>query len=608
MHDAFSRRDAIKVLGAAAAGSLIGGASDVLADAAPDAPVAAAPIRPTTIFATGDIVPLVSTNDVYTPARGRSFMRFSFDFPEPAVVFGPHRFSFLLFTEENTYSLDVSRMQAHGNDNALTLTCDSLVWAGGQEKAPGSVTVTFKRTPNAIEWDIVAQASHPIKTITTVVRDIPRGQISFGGGAFADPGEGDMLGGYTFGAGDLHGAGTPISMNTAIAVVKASEQEFFALSTLDTQVRPKRFYFQQGEKGFRLEVVYEHDAWRNDTRVSVPTWRLLKATTFEDAMTPHMQHIERAFALPTWESRTDVPSWMREIAMVTTLHGMHYTGFMFNDYAKQLEILRWMATQIPANRVLVFLASWDGRYYWDYPNYTVPSRMGGEAGFKRLIGEAQKMGFKIMPMFGANSANRKQPIWNKISAGATYKIDGDLYNLNWVDWNNDRHQDGWLTYMNLGADVWRNHMEGRIAEVIERYGVDAYFLDIVGGHVNSTTGDMHEGTRKLIVNLRQKFPRVVGVGEMPYDALYGFIPMYHAGGGGRWQKYARFFQHLSAPAPGRGSSGVHESGFGRFNVATLNLSQTAIPTLQVVDDTFTGHRDTMTAIIAAAKTRAGING
>ena len=68
-------------------------------------------------------------------------------------------------------------------------------------------------------------------------------------------------------------------------------------------------------------------------------------------------HIETAFALPTWESRTDVPAWMRQIAMVTTFHGQHYTGYIFNDYAKQLEILRWMATQIPAERVLVFLAS-----------------------------------------------------------------------------------------------------------------------------------------------------------------------------------------------------------------------------------------------------------
>ncbi len=107
-----------------------------------------------------------------------------------------------------------------------------------------------------------------------------------------------------------------------------------------------------------------------------------------------------------------------------------------------------------------------------------------------------------------------------------------------------------------------------------------------------TTGDMHEGTRRLVLDLREKYPKVACVGEMPYDALHGFIPMYHAGGGPRWQKYSRFDQHLSAPAPGRGSSGVHESGFGHFNPDTLNLSPNAIPTLQVVDDTFAKHRST----------------
>ena len=69
---------------------------------------------------------------------------------------------------------------------------------------------------------------------------------------------------------------------------------------------------------------------------------------------------------------------------------------------------------------------------------------------------------------------------------------------------------------------------------------------------------------------------------------------------------SRFFQHLSAPAPGRGSSGVHEWGFGTFNQETLNLNPNAIPTLQVVEDTFDKHRDTMTAIIMAARKRVGI--
>ena len=592
-----SRRDLLKTVGAVGAGALAGGGTTAAATTIqpPSSP------RPA-----GEITDLSSTSEVFIPPRGRSFMKFSFDFPEPAVAFGDHRFSFLIFTEENTYSLDRAGMKATGDAEALTLEANGLVWAGGQEKAPGKLTARFTRTGTTIEWDIVAEMDRAIKSVTTVIRDVPRGPISVGGGALNDPKDGDLLAGYTFGAGDLHGAETPVSMTTPIAVVQAGENDFLYFSTFDDRVRPKRYYFQTGEKACRVEAIYEHDAWREDKRITVPRWRLGHAATLEAAMQTHLAQIEKAFHIPTWESRTDVPRWMRDTIMVTTLHGMHYTGYIFNNYDQQLEILRWMSTRIPAERVLVFLASWDGRYYWDYPNYEAPARMGGDPGFMRLIKEAQKLGFRMMPMFGTNSANRKQPVWDRIKAGATHKIDGDLYNLNWVDWNNDRHQDGWLTYMNVGEDSWRAWIEGRIAHVIERFGVDAYFLDIVGGHVNSTNGDMHEGTKKLILSLRAKYPKVACVGEMPYDALYEFIPMFHAGGSPRWQKYARFFQHLSAPSPGRGSSGVHEWGFGKFNQETLGLNPNAIPTLQVVDDTFTRHRDTMAAIIAKAKERAGI--
>ena len=595
-----SRRDWLKVVGVAGAASAVSGAVNAAEAAVPNV-VSAVPVAKA-----AEVLPLTSTSDVFVPPRGRAFMKFSFDFPEPSVAFGGLRFGFLVFTDENTYGLDAARIIADDTGDVLKLTCTGFVWAGGQEKAPGSLVATFRRNGTTIEWDAVVETPRPVKTVTTIIRDVPRGNISLGGGQPFETRDNETLGGYTFGAGDLHGPGAANGMTTALAVVQAGDQDFWYLSALDDRVRPKRFYFQPGERAYRVEAIYEHDAWRNDRRVSVPRWRVGRAKSLDDAVAPHMAHVERAFSLPAWETRTDVQPWMRDVALVTTLHGMHYTGFMFNDYARMLEILRWMATQIPPNRVLAFISAWDGRYYWDYPNYVAPARMGGEAGFKRLISEGQKMGFRMMPMFGANSANRRQASWARIESGSTHKMEGDRYDLNWVDWNNDRHQDGWLTYMNLGADSWRNHITGRIADAIERYGVDAYFLDIIGGHVNSTTGDMHEGTRRLVMDLQAKYPKVQCVGEMPYDALHGFIPMYHAGGGPRWQKYSRFFQHLSAPAPGRGSSGVHEAGFGRFNPETLSLSPNAIPTLQVVDDTFTQHRDVMAAIIAKAKQRAGI--
>lgn len=208
-------------------------------------------------------------------------------------------------------------------------------------------------------------------------------------------------------------------------------------------------------------------------------------------------------------------------------------------------------------------------------------------------------------MFGTNAANRRQPMFGKVAGAVAHKVDGDVVDLNWVDWDNDRHQEGWAAYMNLGVDSWRNWLSGRIDEMITTYGVDAYFLDIVGGHINSRNGDMHAGTRRLVMDLRAKHPDVPCVGEMAYDALVEFIPMFHVGLG-RMGQYSKYFQHLSSPAPGRGSSGVHESGFGRFDPDTLSLSPNAIPTLQVVEDTFAKHRDVMAAIIQRAKERAGI--
>jgi len=591
-----SRRDLIKIVGAAG----ISGFAPLSTSTSPR--------RITTpTFATGEISALNSTSEVFIPSRGHAFMKFSFDFPEPVVAFGDYRFGFLVFTAENAYALDQSKMRVTASGDVMNVTCSGFSWAGGQERVFGKLSADFRRNGNTIEWHVTVEMDRPIKTVTSVIRDVPRGNVSFGGGALSDPHDNELLNAYPFSGGDLHGPGAANSMSTPLAVIQAGAQDFVFLSPLDEKVRPKRFYFQPGEKFYRVEAIYEHDGWRNDRRITVPGWRLGRASSFENAVQSHMAFVERAFNLPTWESRRDLPDWTRQIALVTTLHGMHYTGYIFNDYARMLEILRWMATQIPGARVLVFLSSWDGRYYWNYPNYRVPARMGGETGFKRLVQEGQRLGFKIMPMFGANAANRGQPIWSRIANAATSKIDGDVYNINWVDWNNDRHQDGWLTYMNLGVDSWREWLEGRISDIIQRFGVDAYFLDIVGGHVNDNKADMHEGTRRLVTSLRAKHPKVLCVGEMPYDALHSFIPMYHAGGGPRWQKYSRFFQHLSSPAPGRGSSGVHEFGFSAFNKETLSLNNNAIPTLQVVDDTFTKYRDVMAEIIRRARTRASIS-
>jgi hypothetical protein len=600
MTDELSRRDWMKIVGAAGAGSVLATNSAAAGTAEAAAPAANA--------ARAEILPLSSTSEVFVPPRGRAFNKFSFDFPEPSVAFDNLRFGFIVFGRDNAYAMDPHGMEATATPGGMRIACTGFTWAGGQEKHDGTLVAQLRKTADGVDIEVTATMDQPVKTVTSIVRGVPRGKLSSSGGDFADVRDNEVLLGYPFGGGDLFNAG---GLTTPVAVIQSADDAYMTISSLDDKVRTKRMYFAPGENGYKVELIHEGEGWLDQKTMRVPTWRISRTKTPEAAYAAHYEHIRTAYHFPDYATRPDVPAWLRDTALVLTLHGQHYTGYIFNDYAKQLEILRWVNTQIPGKRVLAFLSSWDGRYYWDYPNYKVNDRMGGDAAFRALVTEGQKMGFRMMPMFGMNTANKKQPGWARIADAVTHKVDGDEVDLNWVDWDNDRHQEGWLGYMNLGVPQWRNHLQGRIDEMITRYGVDAYFLDIAGGWINDTKADMHAGMRTMVNELRAKHPQVLACGEMHYDAMLEFIPLYQSGGGAKYakdyiQRHAKFFSHLSTAAPGRGSSGVHEAGFGRFNTETLQLNASSIPTLQFVDDTFEKQRETAAAVIKKARERAGI--
>src|SRR5436189_3554465 len=180
--DSFSRRDWLAMVGAAGAGAVL----------PPGLGQAAPPGRPDAV----PILPLSSTSEVFTPSHGRAFMRFSFEFPEPSVEFEGYRFGFLVFTRENAYGLDARQLTAQRTTAGMDIACSGLVWAGGQQSAPGRVTVSLRKREDAIEWDVTAEMSQPIKSVTTVIRRLPRGKSSTGAEPF-DPRDDELLFGYS---------------------------------------------------------------------------------------------------------------------------------------------------------------------------------------------------------------------------------------------------------------------------------------------------------------------------------------------------------------------------------------------------------------------------
>lgn len=596
MSNPCTRRDVLK-----------GAAATVSSLAASALPLHAAETQPSGSGAAnppnGSILPLNCTSNVILPPPGRSLQKFSFNFPEPSVVFNRLRVGFRLYTFENTCGLDQAAMKVTPDGDGLRLECSSFVYAGGQLKAPGKLVCHIRPNGDFAEWDVTAELERPVKSITSVVRGIPRGRLSPGSSGFMDPKENEVLLGYPWGNGGL-------STDTPLAVIEAGKQDYYYLSSLNQQVRANRMYFEPAEDGmYRIELVYENPGWQRSNQLEGARWRVGRTTTADTAFEPHFQHVQQAFQIPDWKTRADVPAWFRKIDLFVSIHGMDWTGYIFNDFAKALRTLEWVSTRIDPHRVMVFLPAWNGRYYWEYSIYKVDDRMGGDDGFRRLIQEGHRMGFRFLPMFGLQAANTHLSVYPQFADASTRAIDGNSFYLAWVDWDNDRHNEGWGRFMNIAVDSWRDWMYDSIAYTIDTFGVDGYFLDIAGGWVNNTQGDMFLGLKQMVKKLRAKYPNVIAVGEFSYDALLSTIPLYQifpsSGYPQAFEQYCRSFSHLSHPAPGRGSTGVHESGFGFFDPKTLGLSPHVIPTITVVDDTFARHRNVMAEIIERAKQRAG---
>src|SRR6185295_18254274 len=121
MTDSLSRRQAIKTIGAVSAGILA--ATEASAEPAAldveTGPAVASHPAP-------EIIPYVSTSEVFIPPRGRSYNTFSFDFPEPSVEFDGLRFGFIVFTPENAYALDSEKMSVQRSSDGLVISCNGF--------------------------------------------------------------------------------------------------------------------------------------------------------------------------------------------------------------------------------------------------------------------------------------------------------------------------------------------------------------------------------------------------------------------------------------------------------------------------------------------------
>ncbi|GAA0509850.1 hypothetical protein GCM10011581_42920 [Saccharopolyspora subtropica] len=471
-----------------------------------------------------------------------------------------------VFTTTNGYGVN----GAHVREGDLVhVHADRYALLGQQRTVEaGELDVTVTWTAGLLEWSITARHDEPVKAVKLLLRGLPPDQLRAG---WWTPSTGR---GWAHGVnGQRFQLEYPGPDWVTPWVAAGPEDDGFVLSVRDPLVRRQILHVHQPPYALEpvVELVHVPAAGARSTTCRVPSIRLLMGTNalVADAdLDEHLSFVEGAHNLVPWSARADVPEWLRHTALVVTLHGQHWTGYVFNTFVQMADALRFVAQHIDPHRVLAYLPGWEGRYYYTYPCYRPGPDLGGDEGFAELARTARQLGVRLMPMFGGHGANVVQyPQWER----AVLRNDTNRYVelLNRPDWDTDRVGEGDQVFLNPGEPEFRAHLVESISAMVRDFGVDAAFLDTLGYWFNDPRYEVIDGCRRLTAELRRRHPHLVLAVEGWWDALSAIFPLSQ-----QWfgldrdlrkprvlTRYARTTGHLAVGTPGLGSTGVHEKGF-----------------------------------------------
>lgn len=515
----------------------------------------------------------------------------SYSFPAPHFCLGGFEFSVMVYTFRNVYAPEEGKVELEQDENTLSVRCEGLVWAGGQMKMPGNVTVKARVCEKGIEVEASASIegiSEDIRSIKLIIYGLSDGEIINLTDARPRkiPEEGLILK-YPEGWRDV---GTPL------VIMKNKDDRLIYFQSLDNIVRDKWFVFVPAKKGINAELIFEEMAVNMTSHIQSPVWKIGFGNSVEEIYEPHRLHVEKSYGLSSWETREDVPDWARDISLIASIHCQHWTGYIFNDYEQVLENLKKICNRVEGRRVIAYLPGWEGRYYWKYGNYTPDERMGGEEGFKRLCDGARKLGVHVMPMFGINLVGSHFEGYEQWGAPSEFRGPAGSKYGGSVDWDGSRHYDhNSNRNLNPAAPRWQNRLYSQVTTLMEKYGFDAAFFDISAVWMNDPNHYLYDGVKKLMNRFKQYNPDMLLAGEGWYDGLVSCIPLLQCGhtkGKLHWHDeayppmfdtYARGFGHLCLGDVSRGSTGAHELGYNPIQRCPLRKG--IIPTITIVDGT-----------------------
>lgn len=501
-----------------------------------------------------------------------------------------------VFSFENVYTVEKGGFIEEKKNHFVA---NSLLW-GSQEKTKGKVELTIDDQ----HINVKAELDKNIRSVKVRFDNLPHGKLISTSDQDREITE--------YGLNLKYPEGWR-SLSHPLLVFEINKKKYLFFRSLDKSVNQKYFFIKKTGKTMRLDFVQEQNGTIESKKFNVPTIEYGFASSKEEIYAAQRKYMEETFGLKPFEESAIVPSWLKDISLVVTVHMQTFTGYIFNTYVKVYEEIEKLSKFVNPKRILVYLAGWEGRYYYKYGNYCPDERMGGAKALKETINKLHKLGSKVMAMYGINLVNMNLPNIKPILEKAEFQsTSGAKFHNGSVDWEGAHHYDfNELRNLNFASKLWQDELVRQITENTKTFDFDGAFLDIAACFINDKNNSTFEGLCQLCDRLRKIKKEFLVGGEGYYDGMSKTIPLFQSGHtDGKmnyhdrmdeelFSKYSREFAHLCLGDPSRGSTGVHEQGTNTDYKTPIRKG--IIPTLSIVEDSILPDNKRFKEIIAGVR-------
>ena len=296
--------------------------------------------------------------------------------------------------------------------------------------------------------------------------------------------------------------GYPGAWETQLAIIQGEHGGFFVRGT-DPTFQFKQLRYERDLDSFALGF-QTHNQAPFDTLKSAKsvTWRL--NTYAGDWRVPAEQY--RNWMEQTFNPRrlSDMPAWVGNIGLVVICD-------------LDLGFLDRLAELIDPAKTLLYVVGWRKHPYdVNYPDYTA------EEDFGILVEAAHRYGFRVMPHANLVGVSPYHPLYTEFQNSQFREPWGGNLVGWWWDQTEEpvRH-----AFINLANSSFRQLLMQQLSEVWNKYGVDAFHLDISHVVVNDANGlieglNAAQGNVLLHNELAEAMPGVVFSGESLHEVTF----------------------------------------------------------------------------------------